>query len=88
MAANANGILALVDGDQILVLDPAHADPVLGVWLAPTDGSPGRFRRPTALAFGPDGDLAVAEEGNQRISFIVDAVQTTELHLPVINVAR
>ncbi len=88
VAANADGILALADGDQILVLDPARTKSVLGVWLSPTDGSPGRFRHPTALTFGPDGDLAVAEQGNQRISFIAGATRTTTLYLPVISIAR
>ena len=88
LALSADGILALADGDQILILDPTRSDPVLGVWSTPTDGSSDRFLHPTALAFGPNGDLAVAEQGSQRISFIDDAVQTTVLHLPVINIAR
>jgi hypothetical protein len=88
LTADTDGKLALADGDQILVLDPARVDPVLGMWLSPTAGSTGRFRHPTALAFGPTGDLAVAEEGNRRISFIAAATDTTSLYLPTIDVAR
>ncbi len=88
LAIGAGGILALADDNQIFILDPARADPVLGVWYVPTSGSSGQFRRPTALAFGPDGDLAIAEERNQRISFITDATQTSSLYLPTINVSR
>ena len=87
LAIGAGGILALADDNQIFILDP-RADPVLGVWYVPTSGSSGQFRRPTALAFGPDGDLAIAEERNQRISFITDATQTSSLYLPTINVSR
>ena len=70
LAAGGDGLLALAAGDQVLILDPVRAAPVLATWAAPNDGSPGPFRQPAALAFGPDGDLAVGELGNQRVSFI------------------
>lgn len=70
LAARGDGLLAVAAGDQVLILDPARAAPVLATWAAPNDGSPGPFRQPAALAFGADGDLAVGELGNQRVSFI------------------
>ncbi|MCO6450942.1 MAG: hypothetical protein J5I90_09175 [Caldilineales bacterium] len=70
LAVGPNDILAIADGDRILLLDPdqPQTDPI--VWIHPNDGSHGPFSQPAALAFGPDGDLAVAERGSRRISFI------------------
>ena len=71
LAADATGHLALAAGDRVYLLDPDQAQPVLAFWGEPNDGSPGPFRQPMALAFGPDGDLAVGEAGNMRVSFIL-----------------
>jgi len=73
LAASADGLLAVAAGDQVFLLDPARPEPVLRVWDGPNDGSPGAFAAPAALAFGPQGDLAVAEAGNRRVSFIFAA---------------
>ncbi|NOX60484.1 MAG: hypothetical protein GXP42_00820, partial [Chloroflexi bacterium] len=70
LALSPDRILALAAGDRVFLLDPDHPDPPLAAWDAPNDGSSGPFREPVALAFGPNGDLAVAERGNRRISFI------------------
>ncbi len=70
LAASDAGLLAVAAGNQVHLLDPNLVTPLLATWAAPNDGSPGPFRQPVALAFGPDGDLAVGEAGNQRVSFI------------------
>ena len=88
LTAGANGRLALAAGDRVFLLDPDQAQPVLAAWDAPNDGSPGPFRQPMALAFGPDGDLAVGEAGNMRVSFILREEAVHRVFWPVVQFDR
>jgi hypothetical protein len=87
LAAHESGLLAVADGNRVLLYDPASAR-LLREWRSPNDGAPydgaaGEFRAITALAFAPGGDdLAVLEEGNKRVSLILDAAKPHRLYMP------
>ncbi len=85
LAADASGHVALAAGDRVYLLDPRRDEPVLAVWDGPNDGSPGSFRQPGSLAFGPDGDLAVGELGGMRVSFILGVVGAQRVYLPMVK---
>lgn len=85
LAADATGLLALAAGDSVYLLDPEQAQPVLAAWNGPNDGSPGPFRQPTALALGPNGELAVGELGSMRVSFILGIGQQNKVFWPSVR---
>ena len=84
LAIAADGQLAVADGNQVMFFSSQPGYPLQEVWLAPNSGGLGPFRQISALAFGPDGDLAVAEAGNLRVSFILRSQPRYQVMWPLL----
>ena len=79
------GLLAVADGDRIKMVDLDDADRVVCVWAGPDADILEPFKAPVALAFGPNGDLAVAEGDGGRISFVRLAAFPERVSLPSVS---
>ncbi|MCP4166789.1 MAG: hypothetical protein GY759_12980 [Chloroflexi bacterium] len=74
LAVSRDGWLAIGDRSRVRLFNPDQPSLVPLQWMAPTGGSEDNFDGISALAFGPDGDLAIADMGALRIRFIHDPI--------------
>ncbi len=72
LAVSEDGWLAIGDRSSVRLLHPDQPTVAPLRWRAPNDGTAGDFDGVTALAFGPSGDLVVADVGTPRVRFIYD----------------
>jgi hypothetical protein len=93
ITASLNGPTGLATyGDRVIVADTGNGKVkvlnaqgnLLDEYSAPTDGRTGIFNQPHGVVVDHDGNIVVADTGNQRVVTILNALPVWKTYLPTV----